>query len=102
MFNFGHESNKFYLEVSFSHPIHDRNFFKASKRMCSSRKELTFNFEENEGESFFPNVVILPLTDFNLKLSVVEFNRRDNRVKYSKYVSLRGVKVAGKINVQCE
>lgn len=43
----GMESKKFYVEVSFTHPIHDKNFMKANARCDSVRNQLTVAFDED-------------------------------------------------------
>ncbi len=88
--------------MSFSHPIHDKNFFKISKKTCLSRNLFTIGFNEKEENSFFPNIVVLPLIDFQLNVSVVELGKPTNKSKYSKYFSLRNFKEKKNIKIQCE
>lgn len=102
MFDFGLDSKNFYVEISFSHPIHDKNFLKVNKRATSCRNQLTIAFNEREEEGHFPNIVLLPLTDFHLNVNLMEFGSKDNRVKYSKYISMRSLKDKSSVKVQCE
>lgn len=46
-FGFGMDSKKFYAEVSFTHPIHDKNFLKLNTRADSNRNEITLGFNED-------------------------------------------------------
>ena len=43
----GMDSKKFYTEISFGHPIHDKNFVKVNTRVDSIRNQLTVTFDEN-------------------------------------------------------
>ena len=67
----GMDARKFYVEVCFSHPIHDRNFVKVNTRSESVRNQLMINFNEKEEDIFYPNIVVLPLTDFLLGVNLV-------------------------------
>jgi len=98
----GMDSKKFYVEISFTHPIHDKNFMKVNIRNDSLRNQITVNFNEEEEDKFFPNIVVLPLTDFQLAVNLVEFGPKGNRIKFTKYISLRNMKDKKNINVQCE
>lgn len=92
----------FYLEVCFSHPINDRAFLKITKKAYLCRNQFTVSFDEKEQNSYFPNVVALPLTDFQVNVSVLEFGKPANRTKYTKYIALRNIKDRKNIKVQCE
>ena len=97
----GMESKKFYVEVSFTHPIHDKNFMKVNTRCDSVRNQLTVGFEEEEQDKYFPNIVVLPLTDFLLCVNLMEFGAKGKKIKHTKYISLRNLKDRKKVDIQC-
>ena len=47
-------------------------------------------------------MVVVPLTDYHLNVSMLEFGRKGNRAKFTKYLPLRNIKERGAINIQCE
>ena len=75
---------------------------KVNIRNDSLRNQITVDFKEEEEDKFFPNIMVLPLTDFQLGVNLVEFGPKGNRTKFTKYISLRNMKDKKNVNIQCE
>ena len=44
---------------------------KVNIRNDSLRNQITVDFKEEEEDKFFPNIMVLPLTDFQLAVNLV-------------------------------
>ena len=53
-------------------------------------------FKEDNYNSFFPNLVALPCTDYSLTVSVSEVGKMNNHHKFTKYLPLKLYKKAGR------
>lgn len=66
------------------------------------RNYFSITFSEKEENSYFPNIVALPLTDFLLTVSAAELGKEGSHAKFTKYLSLRNVKDKQFVKVQSE
>lgn len=56
------------------------------------RDQFKIQLNENETDSFFPNMILVPLTDYHLTVNIAEIGNKNNRAKFTKYLSFRGVR----------
>jgi hypothetical protein len=98
----GLDSRAFYLNLTLTHPISDRSFIKISKKVALVRDHFSICLNEKDENSLFPNVLMLPLTDFHLSINICELANKKKSTKFSNYVSLRGVKERKRVLIRCE
>lgn len=98
----GLDSRAFYLDLAITHPISDRSFIKINKKVALVRDHFSICLDEKDENSLFPNVLMLPLTDFHLSVNICELANKKNRTKIANYVSLRGVKERKRVLIRCE
>lgn len=101
-FDMGLDSRAFYLDLAITHPISDRSFIKINKKVALVRDHFSICLDEKDENSLFPNVLMLPLTDFHLSVNICELANKKNRTKIANYVSLRGVKERKRVLIRCE
>jgi len=75
---------------------------RLSKKANLVRNHFRINFNENEENSFFPNIVAVPCTDYTLTVNISEVGKKKNHIKFTKYLPLKKINQSGKISAASE
>lgn len=81
------------MELALLHPLNERKFIKLHKTLQLINGQLTFTFDEEDSESFFPNIILLPLIDYHITVTIYELSNPQEKIKYTKYCCLRKSKM---------
>lgn len=82
--------------MTLTHPIGDKSLLKVSKQSLLANGNFKITFREEETESFFPNLVAVPCTDYSLTVAVGEVGKKHNQHKFTKYFPLKLYKKGGR------
>ncbi len=75
---------------------------KLNKKVSLVRDHFNILLNETDTNTTLPNILLLPLTDFHLIISLTEVGKRSNHAKFTHYLSLRGLKDKKRMKITCE